>query len=134
MLTIQNRARDYFCWDVHEGAFLIKVFVEVLLRATFCCSKTLSTLINACLEGMLWRKSRTNLSGIVSSYVRFEFKATIVPIKTWYRKQPYFMLDFSLLMHANPKKYLHGYVYIYIKRTSSEFFIRMKSNINIMWG
>ena len=32
MLTIQNRGRDYFCRDVHEGAFLIKVFVVVLLK------------------------------------------------------------------------------------------------------
>lgn len=36
---------------------------------------------NACLEGMLWGKFRTNLTGTVLHYVRFEFEATIVHIK-----------------------------------------------------
>lgn len=43
---------------------------------------TANTMINACLEGILWGKSRTNLNGTVSSYVRFEFEAAIAHIKT----------------------------------------------------
>jgi len=32
MLTLQNKGRDYFCRDVHKGAFLINAFIEILLK------------------------------------------------------------------------------------------------------
>lgn len=38
------------------------------------------------------------------SYVRFEFEATAVNIKTWHSKQLNFMSDFYLLTHANTNK------------------------------
>lgn len=78
---------------------------------------------------MLWGKSRPNLNGTIV-YVRFEFEATIVHIKTWDSKQLYFMLDFYLLMPANTNIYMC--THLYVKKISSEFFVRIRSNINIL--
>lgn len=53
-------------------------YIDVLLKDSILLFKD----HNGCLQGILWAKSRTNLNGTVSSFVRFEVEAMIFPIKT----------------------------------------------------
>lgn len=53
-------------------------YIHVLLKDPILLFKD----HNGCLQGILWAKSRTNLNGIVTSFVRFEAEAMFFPIKT----------------------------------------------------
>lgn len=53
-------------------------YIDVLLKDPILLYKD----HNGCLHGILGAKSRTNLNGIVTSFVRFEAEAMFFPIKT----------------------------------------------------